>query len=151
MQISDFLEPGNVVLGLSASSKDQLLQQLAGRAARSLGLDEAAIFAALANREALGSTGMGLGMAIPHATLPGIGSPFGLLARLNRPIEFDAVDEAPVDVVFLLLNPAVGSPAALGPLSCIARALRDPEIARAVRTSDDPRKLYERIATGVRC
>lgn len=145
MQISDFLQPKNIELGLSAPSKECLLQTLAARAAQALEVEQATILTALVNREKLGSTGMGRGIAIPHATLYGVSKPFGFLARLVKPIDFDAVDETPVDIVFLLLGPASSPSTALGALSCMAKALRDDEILQYVRSSDDAGALYSRI------
>ncbi len=147
MQISEFLQPENVVLDLSLPSKERLLQDLADRAAKALGLSDAAIFTALSSREQLGSTGLGRGVAIPHATITGIEKPFGLLARLNRPVDFEAIDEAPVDVVFLLLNPAGNSSTALKALSCMARTLRDSDVMKLVRSAPEARTVYERIAS----
>lgn len=147
MQISDFLQPDNVVLGLSAPTKERLLQALSARAAKSLGLAETTIFTALANREKLGSTGMGQGIAIPHATLDGIDGPFSLLVRLAKPIDFDAVDEAPVDVVFLLLSPLDNQADALSALSCAARTLRDADFMKYLRSTDDVAKIIDKIAS----
>lgn len=149
MQISDFLQPENIILDLSARSKTLLLQALAARAAKALGLDETVILAALGNREKLGSTGMGKGIAIPHATLPGIDKPFALLARLSKPVDFDAVDDAPVDVVLLLLNPPNNAAAALSALSCMAKALRDPAIVTFVRSSGSPVDIHQRIISAL--
>lgn len=148
MQISDFLQPENVILGLSAPSKDRLLQILAACAARSLDIAEATILTAIVNREKLGSTGMGRGIAIPHATLDGLDEPFGLLARLGRPVDFDAVDDEPVDIVFLLLSPASSQKTALGALSCMTRALRDAEVTKYARSSDDVHKIYDCVVSG---
>lgn len=149
MQISDFLAPENIELGLSAPSKQRLLQTLAARAAKSLEVEEATILAALVNREKLGSTGMGRGIAIPHATLHGMGKPFGMLVRLAKPVDFDAVDETPVDIVFLLLGPASSPSTALGALSCMARALRDDEIVKYLRSAEEAGKIYDRFVGGL--
>ena len=105
MEISDLLAPEAVVPALKAQSKKQLLQELAERAARLTGLPERRIFETLIERERLGTTGMGQGIAIPHGRLAGLTEDRRLFARLEKPIEYEAVDEQPVDLVFLLLAP----------------------------------------------
>ncbi|MBV5270823.1 MAG: PTS sugar transporter subunit IIA, partial [Afipia sp.] len=106
MKISDFLTPADVVIDMRTSQKQQVLQELAGKAATSLGLQADYVASELLKREALGSTGMGNGVAIPHARLPMVKRPHGVLARLKPPINFDAIDGQPVDLIFLLLLPA---------------------------------------------
>jgi PTS system nitrogen regulatory IIA component len=98
----------------------------------------------LVKREALGSTGMGGGMAIPHARLAGLSKPFGLLARLDQGIDFDAVDGEPVDIVFLLLLPEA-SDADINALACVARKLRDTQVLAAVRRAKDARGIFAQI------
>src|SRR6266851_1065325 len=100
MEIKDFLAPLHVVIDLRASDKKRLLEELARRAAAAVGLGAESIASALSKREALGSTGTGGGVAVPHARLAGLGRPFGLLARLTKPVDFDAIDGQPVDLVF---------------------------------------------------
>src|SRR6188474_3404803 len=103
MQIADFLASDNVLCDVRASDKERLLDELTGRAANALRLDAASLADAIAKREQLGSTGMGDGIAIPHARIAALSKPFGVLARLRRPIDFAAIDGRPVDLVFLLL------------------------------------------------
>jgi nitrogen PTS system EIIA component len=146
MKIREFLSPDCAVIALRAPDKKRLLLDLASRAARALGLSADEVSAALIKREELGSTGTGGGVAIPHARLPRLGRPFGLLARLDRPIDFDSVDGKKVDVVFLLLLPANAQGEQLNALAAAARALRDPDIIRNVRSSADAVALY-RAAT----
>ncbi|HEY2754185.1 MAG TPA: PTS sugar transporter subunit IIA [Pseudolabrys sp.] len=143
MTLSDFLSPSNVLLQKRAADSRQLLHDLSQRAAACLGLDEAAIVAALLKREALGSTGMGNGVAIPHARLAPVKKPFGLLARLDQPIDFDAIDGRPVDLVFVLLLPATGEGEQLGALALVARRLRMPEVLERLRRARNTLELHE--------
>ena len=105
MEIADLISPASVVANLRVGSKKQALQDLAKRAAETTGLPERAIFEVLLERERLGTTGVGNGIAIPHGKLPGLRRLYGLFARLETPIDFDSVDEQPVDLIFLLLAP----------------------------------------------
>ncbi|MDP4025226.1 PTS sugar transporter subunit IIA [Methylobacterium sp. NEAU 140] len=142
MTIDEILAPDDAVAGLRAPSKKALLESLAARAADRLGLGIDDILPALAKREDLGSTGVGDGVALPHARLDGIERPFGLLARLRDPVDFDAVDDRPVDLVVLLLLPMGGEGRHLNALACVARWLRDPETAAALRGARDAAALY---------
>jgi PTS system nitrogen regulatory IIA component len=122
------------------------LQEFAARAAAGLGLPVDQVAPYLLKREALGSTGIGKGVAIPHARLPRLQRPFGIFAKLRQPIEFDAIDGQAVDIVFVLLLPAAAESEALGALALVARTLRSPETLarlRAARTASD---LYSLIA-----
>lgn len=145
MNISDFLSRKDVLLSVSASDKAQLLSQLATRAANELGLDPNNVSDAVAKREALGSTGVGYGVALPHARVSHLKMPFGLLARLKHSVDFEAVDDQPVDIVFLLLMPEAADSVQLNALACIARKLRDPETLRYVRRAADRESLFDAI------
>ncbi|MCP1550273.1 MULTISPECIES: PTS sugar transporter subunit IIA [Methylorubrum] len=146
MTIHDILAPADVVHGLRASGKTALLDDLARRAARSLDLDAGTILGALVRREGLGSTGVGDGVSLPHARLETVRKPFGLLARLRDPLDFDAVDERPVDLVFLLLLPIGDGGENLNALACVARKLRDPASAKALRGARDAASLYALVS-----
>ncbi|WP_132251293.1 PTS sugar transporter subunit IIA [Methylobacterium segetis] len=135
------LAPDGVLHGLRAAGKAALLGDLARRAARALPIDGAELLAALLRREDLGSTGVGDGVALPHARLEALARPFGILARLREPIAFDAIDEAPVDLVCLLLLPADAGGEHPNALACIARRLREPGIAAALRGARDAATL----------
>ena len=111
MKISDFLSPTEALLNVRASDKEKLLQELAHKAATKLNLSEDDIVSELLKREGLGSTGMGNGVAIPHARFQKIEKPFGIIAKLKQPIDFDAIDGQPVDIVFILLLPTTASKA----------------------------------------
>src|SRR5689334_20995693 len=105
MEIADLLTPASVFASLRVTSKKQALQELARRAAPLVGQDERSIFEVLLERERLGSTGIGTGVAIPHGRLPGLARLHGVFARLERPIDFEAIDDQPIDLIFLLLTP----------------------------------------------
>lgn len=142
MKVEEILSPDDVVHALRTDGKRACLDELSRRAARSLGLDADAILTALLKREDLGSTGVGDGLALPHARLEGLRRPFGLLASLRAPLDYEAVDERPVDLAFLLLLPADAQGAQLNALACVARRLRDPAVAAAMRAARDAGSLY---------
>ena len=122
------------------------MEEFAARAAGNLGLPADRVASYLLKREGLGSTGIGRGVAIPHARLPDVQRPHGLLARLKPPIDFDAIDGQAVDVVFVLLLPAVAGQEALAALALVARTLRSPETLARLRTAKDAAGLYAAIA-----
>jgi nitrogen PTS system EIIA component len=146
MKISDLLSPTDVMIDVRTSNKRQLLQEFAARAAAGLSLPVDQIAPYLLKREELGSTGIGRGVAIPHARLPDLQRPYGLLAKLKQPIEFDAIDGQPVDIVFVLLLPAATENGQLGPLALVARTLRPPENLARLRAAKDVSELYAAIA-----
>ncbi len=146
MQISDFLQPENVFIDLPSSSKVQVLRRLSDAAGRQLGLDANVIFDALHARERLGSTGIGGGLAIPHARIRDLKQPFGMLARLAGDVAFDAIDDIPVNIVFVLLIPDDSTKAHLNVLACIARGLRSLGVLEAIRGAKDARHIFEALA-----
>ena len=148
MEMIELMRPEHV-LCLHVENKTQLLQELVRRAAKALGIDVQAILDPVMAREALGSTGVGDGVAIPHARIAGLTHFFALFARLEKPINFDAVDERPVDLVVLLLIPAQAEKEHLTALACVSRRLRDPEIARQLRATSEPAALYDVLARTV--
>ena len=145
MNIGDFLSNRDVLIGVSAGDKARLLRQLSLHAANELGLDPNKISEAIAKREALGSTGVGNGVALPHARVSNLKEPYGLLAQLKHSIDFEAVDDQPVDIVFMLLIPEAADSAQLNALACIARKLRDPGALREVRQAVDRESLFEAV------
>lgn len=145
MEIADILTPQNIVPKLSATSKKQVLQELAKRAATVTGLKDRFIFDALLQRERLGTTGVGHGIAIPHGKLEGIDKLFGLFARLEKPVDFDAIDEQPVDLLFLLLAPEIAGADHLKALARVSRLLRNRTICDKIRGSNDGDALYALI------
>jgi nitrogen PTS system EIIA component len=146
MKISDLLSPNDVMIDIRTSNKRLLLQELATRAAASLGLNVDQIAPYLLKREDLGSTGIGRGVAIPHARLPDVQRPYGLLARLKAAIEFDAIDGQAVDVVFVLLLPAAAENGQIGALAQVARTLRPEESLARLRAAKNASELYSAIA-----
>ena len=142
MEVADFVTPAMVVIGLRAKDKHQLLDEIARRAATALALEPAAILEPLLAREALGSTGVGRGIAIPHARIAGLPRLFGLLARLERPVDFTAIDDQPVDLVCLLLTPASAAGEHLPALACLSRRLREKGVADRLRAARDSDALY---------
>ncbi len=127
---------------LKAKTKKQLLQDLSARAARLTGLQERDIFDVLLQRERLGSTGLGHGIAIPHGKLAGLKRIVGIFARLAEPIDFDAVDGEKVDIVFLLLAPEGAGADHLKALARISRLLREGSAVEKLRASKDASALY---------
>lgn len=148
MHLGDFISPDSVLPSLRAKTKKQLLQELSSRAARRTGLSERVIFDVLFQRERLGSTGLGQGIAIPHGKVPGLKGIVGIFARLAEPIDFDAVDGEPVDIVFLLLAPEGAGADHLKALARISRLLREGSAVEKLRASLDAAALYAVLTEG---
>jgi PTS system nitrogen regulatory IIA component len=146
MKAVDFLSRDDVLVDVDVANKVELLRELARHAASAVDLPADQIFSALHKREQLGSTGMGQGIALPHARFAELKHPFGLIARLKRPIMFDAIDEQDVDIVFLLLLPASPQGEQLNALALVARRLRDPQIVSDIRRAAAPANLYHAFA-----
>jgi PTS system nitrogen regulatory IIA component len=142
MEISDLISLDAIVANLRATSKKQALQDLARRAADVTGEPERAIFEVLIERERLGTTGVGNGIAIPHGKLPGLDKLYGLFARLDTPIDFDAIDEQPVDLICLLLAPESAGADHLKALARVSRLLRDRSICEKLRGSDTAEAIF---------
>ena len=142
MPLGDLLAPDAILPALKVSSKKQAIQELAAKAAELTGLPERDVFDTLLQRERLGSTGVGAGIAIPHGKLASFDRLFGLFARLDKPIDFDALDGEPVDLVLLLLAPETAGADHLKALARVARMLRDPLTAQKLRASRDSSALY---------
>jgi PTS system nitrogen regulatory IIA component len=142
MPLSDFLSPEAVLPSLRASSKKQTLQELAEKASQLCGIPEREIFETLLQRERLGSTGIGHGIAIPHGKLAKVDKLFGLFARLDKPIDFESLDGEPVDLVFLLVAPEAAGADHLKALARVARVLREPSLTQKLRATRDPDALY---------
>jgi PTS system nitrogen regulatory IIA component len=145
MKVSDFLSSADVTIDTAIADKQKLLEELARRAATVVDLQPTLILAELQKREELGSTGMGGGVAIPHARFHHLHKAFGMLVRLKKPIEFDAVDGKPVDTIALLLLPDVREGERLGALACFARKLRDPIVMTALRRARDGAEIYRSL------
>lgn len=138
----DLITPHAVLPALKAASKKQALQELARKAADLTGQHERAIFDVLLERERLGTTGVGHGIAIPHGKLPGLTRVHGLFARLDKPIDFDSIDDQPVDLVFLLLAPEHSGADHLKALARVSRLLRDANICAKLRGSDNADAIF---------
>jgi len=146
MPLNDLVAPNAIIPALKVNGKKQALQELAAKAAELSGLSERTIFEILMQREKLGSTGVGNGIAIPHGKLSKLNKLFGVFARLERPIDFEALDGQAVDLVFLLLAPEGAGADHLKALARVARLLRDPEVAHKLRDSRDIEALYSVLA-----
>ena len=146
MPLTDLVAPNAIVPALKANGKKQAIQELSVRAAKLTGQNERLIFETLMQREKLGSTGVGNGIAIPHGKLPKLERLVGMFARLDRPIDFESLDGQPVDLIFLLLAPEAAGADHLKALARVARLLRDPEVARKLRDSRDAEALYAVLA-----
>ena len=142
MPLTDIIAPNAILPALKVNNKKQAIQELAAHAAKLTGLNERTILEVLQQRERLGSTAVGSGVAIPHGKLTKLGGLFGLFARLEKPIDFEALDNQKVDLIFLLLAPEGAGADHLKALAKIARLLRDPEIARKLRESQDADALH---------
>jgi len=142
MEISELIGPQSVIAHLRVTSKKQSLQELARKAAEVTGASERAIFDVLLERERLGTTGVGNGIAIPHGKLPGLTRLYGLFARLDKPIDFEAIDGQPVDLIFLLLAPDGAGADHLKALARVSRLLRDRKVCEKLRGSDKPEAIY---------
>jgi len=150
MDLAELLDPSHVVINARATSKEQLLRDLAARAAPLCGVEARTIYNALEAREALGSTGLGEGFALPHARIEGLDHLFGMFVRLNRPIAFDSIDEMPVDLVFCLLVPASAGSDHLAALAAICRLLRDKTFAASLRKASDAGEVHARFCEPLR-
>lgn len=146
MATTDLVSPNAIIPAMKVNGKKQALQEIAAKAAELTGQNEKAILEILLQREKLGSTGVGNGVAIPHGKLQKLGNVFGLFARLERPIDFEALDGQPVDLIFLLLAPEGAGADHLKALARVARLLRDPEVARKLRASNGAEAIYAVLA-----
>lgn len=142
MQPSKLLTEASVLASLRAGSKEHVLEQIARALGAQHGLDSQPIFEGLKEREQFGSTSVGHGIAIPHAKLPNIDRIFGFFARLEKPVDFDALDEEPVDLLFALVAPENAGVDHLRTLANVARLLRDPVMAGKLRGATDAAALY---------
>jgi nitrogen PTS system EIIA component len=142
MQLSDIIASNAVIPSLRAASKKQVLQELSNAAAKMTGLESRRVFECLLQREKLGSTGLGQGIAIPHAKFSELDRVQGLFARLAHPVDFDAPDDQPVDLVFLLLAPESAGADHLKALARISRLLRDPALVGKLRGTEGAAGLY---------
>ena len=142
MDLSDILQTSDVLPVVQAGSKRQVLQALASHAAKATGLDERLIFDVLLQRERLGSTALGGGIAIPHGRFAGLERVRGFFARLAAPVDFDALDHKPVDIVFMLMAPEAAGADHLKALARVSRVLRDKVLVEKLRATREQNALY---------
>ncbi|MBM3557667.1 MAG: PTS IIA-like nitrogen regulatory protein PtsN [Alphaproteobacteria bacterium] len=150
MEIADLVSPAGVLARLKAANKKQVLQELASRAARIVGIEEKTIFNVLLEREKLGSTGVGQGVAIPHGRLAGLNRLHGFFARLDPAVDFESIDQGPVDLVFMLLAPEQAGADHLKALARVSRFLRDKAMCERLRGADGPDALFAILTDGPR-
>ncbi len=148
MEIGDLLGPDSVLAKLRVGSKKQALQELAKRAAAITQLPERQIFDVILERERLGTTGVGGGIAIPHGRLPKLDRIYGIFARLEQPIDFESIDEQPVDLIFMLLAPEAAGADHLKALARVSRMLRDRATTEKLRGSANAEALYALLTNG---
>jgi PTS system nitrogen regulatory IIA component len=142
MEIHDLLNEQGVVSNLKATSKKHVLQELAARAAPITGMPERTIFETLLERERLGTTGVGQGIAIPHGKLKELKRLYGVFARLDQPVDFDSIDDEPVDLIFLLLAPESAGADHLKALARVSRLLRDQTVCAKLRGAESASAIY---------
>jgi PTS system nitrogen regulatory IIA component len=149
MELIDILPEDCVLVCAEVESKSSLLARLAQHAASRIGKPPAAVLAALEAREALGSTGLGNGIAVPHGRFPGLPGVVAVFARLIHPVDFSAVDDQPVDLVMMLLAPLGSGADHLKALARVARTLRTEPLVAELRRTSDPKKLHALLTTPV--
>ena len=142
MELKDILDAKAVRFASGVSSKKRLLQDIAEQANAVYGLNAIEVFSAIQEREALGSTGVGRGIAIPHARFESMDRVVGMFTRLEKPVDFESVDHQPVDLVFTLLAPAAEGAEHLKALALVSRTLRDASICDKLRSNDDEGTLF---------
>ena len=146
MPTPELVSPNAIIPALKVNGKKQALQEIAAKAAALTGQSDRAILEILLQREKLGSTGVGNGVAIPHGKLAKLGQVFGLFARLERAVDFEALDGQPVDLIFVLLAPEGAGADHLKALARIARMLRDQDLANKLRDARDAEAIYAVLA-----
>ena len=142
MELEDLLSPESVIAHLKVTSKKQALQELSDKAAKLTTLSSRSIFETLLERERLGSTGVGHGIAIPHGKLASLDRLYGVFARLDTPIDFDSIDDQPVDLIFLLLAPESAGADHLKALARVSRLLRNQNVVEKLRATVEAPALY---------
>ena len=142
MKITNIINPKNIYLDVKAGSKRQLLQELAQKASELSGIDERTIFDALLERENLGTTGFGGGTALPHARLENLDKIYGIFMRLSSPMNYDAIDNKPIDLVFMLMSPDSSGADHLTALAQISRLLKDENACEKLRRAKSEDEAY---------
>lgn len=145
MELADLLKPEAVIPHLKADSKKAALQELSSYAAELTGVSKREIFDVLLERERLGTTGVGNGIAIPHGKLDDVKELCGMFAKLDAPVDFEAVDDKPVDLIFVLLAPESAGADHLKALALVSRLLRDGSVCEKIRRSEESAAILELI------
>lgn len=145
MDVADIIAPDLIVLNIAGTSKQRVLLELSRRAAADLHLEPGQVFEAMMARENLGSTGVGMGTAIPHARITGLKAPYGLVARLTRPVDFESVDGAPVDLICFFLLPTDNDKENLALLAGVAKRLRAPDFRVSLRGAQTRDECYRAL------
>ncbi len=148
MYLNSLLDRHAILGNVSVNSKRQALQTIADIAARQLQLEADDVLQALLEREKLGSTGVGLGVAVPHAALAGLDRMYGIFVRLENPVGYDSIDDMPVDLIFALLAPENAGTEHLRALAKVSRVLRQKDVREQLRRIDNPDAIYA-VLTGV--
>lgn len=143
LTMQELISPKSVDAALASTTKKDVLQSLALSAASLLNMDKFSVFDVLWERERLGTTGIGQSIAIPHGRVPGLERVFGFFARLKEPVNFEAIDDKPVDLVFLLLSPEGAGADHLQALASVSRLLRDPKLCEKLRHAKDEAAIYK--------
>jgi nitrogen PTS system EIIA component len=152
IEITDIITPDGIILDLkNCNSKRQVLKELSQQAAATLGIDPQRLLEALMERERLGTTGIGHGIAIPHARLGELDHLVGLFARLEQPVDFESLDDQPSDLIFLLLAPDSADADSLKALARISRLLRDPGLRQRLRQEVDRDAVYRMLTQKPEC
>ena len=149
VRVSELAGPEAIIPNLKVTSKKQALQELSSFAADLTGLEEREIFEVLLQRERLGTTGVGQGIAIPHGKLAKLNQIYGVFARLEQPIDFDSLDERPVDLIFMLLAPESAGADHLKALAKVSRLLRDRKVCEKLRSTDSVDAIYALLTESV--
>jgi nitrogen PTS system EIIA component len=146
LHMRDFLAPQSIIANMAAKTKAEILQNLSALAAPVTGKDTHAIFDVLWEREKLGTTGVGFGIAIPHGRIEGLDKVYGFFARLAESVNFDSIDEKPVDLVFLLLAPESAGADHLHALAVVSRLLRNPKLCEQLRRAKSEAEMHRILA-----
>lgn len=141
MKLSKIMDKNHIFVGLNSMNKRQLLEELAEKASKLVDIDERTIFDALLERENLGSTGFGSGTAVPHARMSKLNNIVAILAKIEKPIDFNSVDGNPIDLAFLLLSPEGNGADHLTVLAKISRILKDVDLCNKIRKENNPEKI----------
>jgi len=142
MNLADIILPEHTFIGVSAATKWRALQAMAEKAGKAFAIEEQPVIRALESRESLGSTGIGNGIAVPHAAIPGMTSPRGLLIRFAHPLDFEAIDDIKTDIAFMLLFGENNRGEYLNVLAAIARRLQAPGVLESMRRARSADELY---------